>query len=352
MASPKTSLMPIRLLILSLLVCISCSEGTTTPGEDPEVTRLRTDLQIVYQDPSAAFLGIWGPSASELYIVGGSSLENGGRILRYDGEAFKTETVPEGPLLWWVHGIDSDHVWAVGEGGRILRKQGEDWTDESPDIDERLVLWGVWAAAPDDIWAVGGSVRRNGPKGVVLRSDGNGQWRRVEDAFFPSELNLYKVWGSRNDDVYIVGEGGVVLHFDGRIYRRLDTGVSDLIFTIHGTDTDRVAVGGSDVGQIFSLDARGWTEQAPGGIPGLNGVFMRDNGVGLAVGHRGVILYRDEAGSWSRVRPKIQSIIGARTLHAVWAQSYVWSVGGDLSEMNSGMIVTDDQRFRRRVDVE
>ena len=91
--------MPIRLLILSLLVCISCSEGTTTPGEDPEVMRLRTDLQIVYQDPSAAFLGIWGPSASELYIVGGSSLENGGRILRYDGEAFKTETVPEGPLL-------------------------------------------------------------------------------------------------------------------------------------------------------------------------------------------------------------------------------------------------------------
>ena len=109
-------------------------------------------------------MGIWGPSASELYIVGGSPKENGGRILRYDGEAFKTETVPEGPLLWWVHGMDSDHVWAVGEGGRILRKQGEGWTDESPDIDERLVLWGVWAAASNDIWAVGGSVRRNGPE--------------------------------------------------------------------------------------------------------------------------------------------------------------------------------------------
>ena len=106
-----------------------------------------------------------------------------------------------------------------------------------------------------------------------------------------------------------------------------------------------------DVGQIFSLIHWAGPSRHPVN-PGLNGVFMRDNGVGLAVGHRGVILYRDGAGSWSRVRPKIQSIIGARTLHAVWAQSDVWSVGGDLSEMSSGMIVTDDQRFRGRVDVE
>ena len=68
-----------------------------------------------------AFLSSWGPHQDDVWTVGGQ-LEQGIAWQRIDGE-WRQATVPDGPLLNWVHGC-GDTIWMVGNGGRILRKRG------------------------------------------------------------------------------------------------------------------------------------------------------------------------------------------------------------------------------------
>ena len=110
-----------------------------------------------------------GPTAIN---SGGDGDEDGGRILHLEGNVIRAEETPRGPTLWWVAGADAEHLYAVGDAGRILRRHSGEWRAESSNLDDLSVLYGVWSASPTDVWAVGGSVRRGGPKAVVLRSNG------------------------------------------------------------------------------------------------------------------------------------------------------------------------------------
>ncbi|MEE2756292.1 MAG: hypothetical protein VYA30_06510 [Myxococcota bacterium] len=333
-----------RLLCLLFGLVTFCHCGGEESNRPKSLADIFSEtLEIRHEAPAHAFLGLWG-TRGDVYVVGGTVGDAGGVVLKNNGETFVPEAVPAGPLLWWIHGIDSDTIWAVGERGRIIRKGRNGWSDESIDLDEKLVLWGVWAASSTDIWAVGGSVRRGGPKGVVLRSSGNGQWRRIDDATFPSDLNFYKVWGRAANQVYIVGEGGVGLVYDGTEFRRLDTGVRDLLFTVHGQNIDGqddvYAVGGANMGMVFrSENAQTWTQESIPAVPGLNGVAVVSHNAVLAVGNRGVMLLRAGNSQWQRIANTQTNEVGLRTLHAVGKYGRVWSVGGDLTDMTNGIIM-------------
>ncbi|MBV72058.1 MAG: hypothetical protein CMH52_12090 [Myxococcales bacterium] len=334
----------------SLLLLIGVSTLCHCGGQDQERAQTLADsfgetLDISHDAPEHAFLGVWGMQET-VYVVGGTVGESGGVVLKKSGETFFAEDVAAGPLLWWIHGSGPDSIWAVGEQGRILRKGSTGWSDESVTFDEKLVLWGVWAASATDVWAVGGSVRRGGPKGVVLRSTGDGQWRRIDDEAFPSDLNFYKVWGQSADEVYIVGEGGVGLVFNGTEFKRLDTGVRDLLFTVHGGanngQTSVYAVGGANMGMVFrreNADAETWVQESIPAVPGLNGVAVVGHNTVFAVGNRGVMLLRTGNSQWQRITNTETNTVGLRTLHAVGKYGRVWSVGGDLTDMTNGIIL-------------
>jgi len=339
------------LLIGALVITSGC--GSTSPVENKppppaEALTLAQDLVPVSGTSNAAFLSVWSAGSENVWFAGGSTGDASGLIARLDGDVIRREPTPPGPLLWWLFGIDTERIWAVGEHGRILKRNENGWTDESPTLDERSVLWGVWGAGPNDLWAVGGSVRRNGPKGLVLRSDGRGDWTRIEDAAIPTDLNLYKVWGTAADNVYIVGEGGVVIHWDGTGFSRVDTGVLDLIFTVHGqTNGPIIAVGGLMSGHIFRANENQWVDESVTGTPGLNGVFVRKDGLVLATGNRGIVLLRSQEGHWYPIQLDARQIIGGRTLHAVLSQEHVWSVGGDMNTLTDGLIITDRRPLPR-----
>lgn len=72
-------------------------------------------------------------------------------------------------------------------------------------------LNGVWGSGPNDVWAVGNS-------GVIAHFDGS-EWSFVAS---PTVSNLNDVWGFSNDDVWIVGENGEAYHFDGNDWDQLD----------------------------------------------------------------------------------------------------------------------------------
>lgn len=337
---------PLAALLAALL--IGCDDDIATP-RPPEAAALEAALRVVDADFPGALLGVGG-AGDDVWFVGGAET---GTVHHLAGDTLRAESIPDGPRLWWVAPTgEPGGAIAGGEGGRILRRVGGVWVADTlalggPDEAEQLdkaVIWGTFAAAPGDLWAVGGSVRRGGPKGLVLRSTGDGAWRRVEDPALPT-LNLYKLWGPAPDDLWIVGEGRVVLRWDGAAFTRHDVGTRDLLLTVHGQGEDAVAVGtGSEGGLLYRLDPAtgGWRDVAPAGAPNLNGVFVRADGFVTAVGERGAVLLGDPAGRWHRLAPAAADAIGARTLHAVYEapEGTIWSVGGDLTAGTNGLIVT------------
>jgi len=96
---------------------------------------------------STDLLGLWG-NASDLFVVGA-----GGLILHSSdgGKSFAPEGSPTTVTLYAVAGTDAN-VWAVGDGGTILRRDRSAW---QLDRTGGPALRAVWVNAADDAWAAG-----------------------------------------------------------------------------------------------------------------------------------------------------------------------------------------------------
>jgi len=68
-------------------------------------------------------------------------------------------------------------------------------------------LHAIWGSGPNDIWVVGDS-------GTVLHYDGTSFEPSTVQLPLGRKPNLYGVWGSSANDVWIVGDG-VALHYTG-----------------------------------------------------------------------------------------------------------------------------------------
>jgi len=125
-------------------------------------------------------------------------------------------------------------VWTVGANGAIGRRTeaGGDWCwcEREPETS-----WaGVWGAADDDLWIVG-------ENGRVLHWDGV--------AMTPIELGttsyLTGVWGTSASDVWIIGTEGTVLHYDGVAWTSRPVPPDVVLQAIWGASADDVWVSGT-----------------------------------------------------------------------------------------------------------
>jgi len=72
-------------------------------------------------------------------------------------------------------------------------------------------LYGIWGSGPNDIYVVG-------EDGTILHSTGDGTWATQTSGV---SVDLIAVWGSGSGDVYVVGgnetnpDQGVILHSTG-----------------------------------------------------------------------------------------------------------------------------------------
>jgi hypothetical protein len=99
--------------------------------------------------PSSAHVtGIWGTSASEIYLS-----TTDGKIYVWDGTTSSEETLPASIWLTDIWGSDANNIWAVGNSGTILHYNGISWIQEiSPDSNHLRGVYGIDAA---NVWAVG-----------------------------------------------------------------------------------------------------------------------------------------------------------------------------------------------------
>jgi hypothetical protein len=147
--------------------------------------------------------GIWGTSASDLWVIADNSERNG-----------------------WEKGL-TRHGVAGGKGGLA-------WT--SIDSQSTVVLRGIWGSSKDDIWAVG-------DKGTLRRmKSGAARWEIVPS---PTNEDLHAVWGSAANDVWAVGDAGTILHFDGTSWK-----TSEAAFAV-GLKPDLRGIWGSAANDVW-----------------------------------------------------------------------------------------------------
>jgi len=135
-----------------------------------------------------------------------------------------------GLLLHGVWAVSASDVFAVGDGGTILRRVNAVWTQQPSGT--TASLHGVWAASSSDVWAVGGG-------GVVLRFDGTA-WRTIAGV---TSSDVEAVWGSSSTDVWLAGSGQVI-HWNGTAFS--STGFGGVMLSVSGTGPRDVWVTGEN----------------------------------------------------------------------------------------------------------
>lgn len=274
-------------------------------------------FEVAHTTGDGALLSAWGRSSADVFVVGGQvpsiGADGTALVFHFDGDDWTEVVMPEGtPLLDWVWG-DEQTIWVVGNAGAALRsRDGTSWEATSTGVD--APLWGAWGASGSDVWAVGGDAVAGPP--VIVHFDGQAWSEVAVPALDRDAKALFKVWGTGPSDVHAVGDAGVVLHFDGQAWTQLGSGTgSDLISLWGSGPDDIVAVGGRSNGVLARYDGAAWQAQMLAAVPGLNGVWVADDGSATVVGDRGTIA--EVAPGSNTLDEIVVEEIATQTLHAV-----------------------------------
>ena len=274
---------------LAFSACNDCNKETPEPSPD-----VGTDsAEPSYEEPfDPNLLGGWGlhvigRDARDIYVAGGSP--DRGTLLHFDGADWSPETLPDDtPLLNWIALFD-DRAIAVGNNGTILANDGGEWVRlPSPTTED---LWGVWGASADDVWVVGGRGRSESVA-TVLRAEQGADF--VDAPVPPLERAgvraFFKVWGTASDNVYIVGQNGACLRWDGGQLVEFGVGTAEDLISLWGSGPDDIViVGGRSNGVIAHWNGADWVSDSLAPAPGFNGVWMPAPGEFWVAGVRGLL---------------------------------------------------------------
>jgi hypothetical protein len=176
---------------------------------------------------------IWGRTPDDCVAVG-----RFGNVAHFDGTGWQPLNTGSQSDIRDVH-VGTTDILAVGEHGAILRRAGDAWIDDST-VDPGYELSGAWMSDQGTRVAVG----RYAPDGV--------QWRQavlmgasgaMSDVGPVGDAPQYlDVWGSANDDIYVAGWGGEIVHFDGAGWSEImpDSGDTAAFRCITGTGPDNI----------------------------------------------------------------------------------------------------------------
>lgn len=131
----------------------------------------------------------------------------------------------------------------------------------------------------------------------------------------PQGQHVNGLFGTSPDDIWAVGSGGAILHYDGIGWGGVPSPTSAPLFGIHGSGpTDIWAVGGAG-GTTLHYDGNAWSVVANPGMQALRAVWSVAPTSAWAVGAAGSVL-RFEGSAWKDV-----SLPTMRPLYGVWAAS-------------------------------
>lgn len=343
--------------------------------------------------PSNGVTSIFATSSANAWAAG-----DNGRLFHWNNEAWNpVNTGHKDPLkaVWidnnqgiWVgggEGCSTPPDWNMKERypAAILHRENSNWIQKLPGLiaSESECVTGGWASSDGEMWAVGwrhphpsvgrvariyhykdastGWIRENipGPSssckdddlssiwasrdmivavgrcGIISKAKSDETWRR------PRGGRLYGVWGSTNNEIWVVGEAARILRFIKNDWNRVYPPElpEELFGTLHGiwgTGENNIwAVG--EGGLIIYWNGTKWEIENSGTTQTIRAVWTDRPNSAWAVGDNGTILFRDRW-QWN----PIQNTIG-RNLHSVTGnESTIW-IGGDMGTTLSIQRCTD-----------
>jgi len=173
-------------------------------------------------DPGQGAEKVCGTSSSDLFVVGVQ-----GAIASFDGQQWRRMDAGTSVdlLTCWTTG--QSFVWACGYRSSysesiLLRYNGSAWEEygHSPP-------WGVYADLFGSVWCYkNDSAYVVGNLGVFRHAQSSATgFRRIplELGYFP-----YKIRGAARNDIVIVGDQGMIWHFNGLTWKRFDRLINSL----------------------------------------------------------------------------------------------------------------------------
>jgi cysteine-rich repeat protein len=292
-------------------------------GYDMGFTTECTSCQIVWENQckkfttqgsssppyTTAFKEVFGIDLVNIFAVG-----DGGMIIRFDGDVWQPENRPSQPqfTIFDIWGDRTDNMFAVGGNGTILRREegaGDappHWEPEQPPTSNDL----------HGIWGMGGRIFAVGASGTILQRQSDGDWEPISPPPPPVNMDLYAVWGSGND-IFVVGASGTILRGDGNTWQIVSPILTTMdLHGIWGTGNEIFVVG--DAGSILRIDIRtnDWEYMITPGETSLHAVWGTSSEDITAVGDGGTVLHYDgnDDNLWAPVRSSANA-----NLQGVWS---------------------------------
>ena len=180
-----------------------------------------------------------------------------------------------------------------------------EWQWQNP-LPQGNDLYDVWGSSSSDVFVVGGG-------GTILHYDGS-EWT----AMTSGTLNdLAGVWGSSSTDVFAVGWQGTILHFNGSAWRTMTSGTTMNLTGVWGSSsTDVFAVGGipQQKGTILHYDGNSWSSTITSCLTSIWGSSSSDV---FAVGNGRTIFHYDGS-NWEAMD---SSVPDYTSFQDVWGSS-------------------------------
>lgn len=184
---------------------------------------------------------MWAALESEVFAVG-----NGGTILRREGGAWTVEPAGSTADLNGVWGAGAFAVIAAGANGTILRREEGTWLEEVAPTGENYT--GVWAQGSANIWITGDG-------GSIVGWDG-----AAYTISYSTATPLQAIHGIAADNIWAVGDEGDVVRYDGTDWSLEPTAPADVNWIdVWAADSSNVFVAGDD-GSIWRTNGAEWTE--------------------------------------------------------------------------------------------
>lgn len=263
----------------------------TTQGGTPQLFATATDLGLVTGDVIDAFalgtipFGGAPPTSLNLNVVIWISLDRGSPSRGAAGDSIlQAWPTPRGTVLGWPQmGLTiNDEINALA----VL--------DPAPAIGMAIfdnttnVVWsgtGLQSAtSPEGPYTeISGATKpyetaTNGDQ-LFFRSFAIAEPEPLIPVESPTQETLYAVWGSATNDIYAVGDNGVVIHYDGASWSvETDTPpTSARLSSIYSAGADELYFGGTD--GLFRKDTQGWSANiAPEGTTTVTGITKTPDG--------------------------------------------------------------------------
>jgi len=267
--------------------------------------------------------GVWGSSATDIWVVGSDSSSNpSGVILHYDGAKWSDVSPANTPGLRAVHGSAATNVWACGSGKNAHRFDGTQWSAvDTGNLEQKQ---DVRAFAPGDVWIA--------TNGSMLRFDGNA-WTLGPNT---PTLGALGMWGSSSTDLWAIDSSLVVkdtvAHYDGNSWTPVPPGSISVPDAIWGRSTGTPSIWlagapGSGMPIVFRHTKAGWSKLASQLAVKKRieaGWVFADDDVWV-VGAAGLVAHYDGK-SWVTVQTPATP---ATTMRGLWGATAkdLWAVG-------------------------